>query len=417
MKFERTVERFIPMIKSSFTKLTSRFSIGLFVLSLGVPFAQAFNDTIPTYTAGPLVYGDLSTPETTDSTLTITENAGVETDHSASAVTVYMGGAANLAIQNDGLLESAGWGLFTMNMGTGNTTVTNSGGITAADDYAFYSIGGSGTVSFNNSGFIRGSGTNPQEAYDGIVVMESNDGGAFVMNNSGVIAGQDMQADSYVVAAMTSGTANIVNTGSISSAQGFGIFVGSAVSGGTVINSGSISSATAISAQGSNTRVELQSGSQITGDITLRGSGANNTLAITGAGLSVNGAVSVGSGNTLELSLAGITEGNPFFSASGNITLTGVDLNFIFNGATLEVGRSYDLLYGTIIGWFASVDGVEIAGGYDPDAIYSSGGYDFKLLYNGTDTVSLTVVPEPAMAAGIFGLAVLAFAVGARRRR
>lgn len=412
--------------------------IGSFVLALtgcalAVPFAaQAASYTIDNERPVSLVLGEIENPVYSSTDIEVTKNGSIIATDSdrPNSIRVYQGGGSSFTLNNSGLLDGV-WGVFASATGTGSVSINNLAGadIYAGQDYGIYAITDSGEISVVNDGFISGSTEAPSgEMFSGVVGMESNGGGTISFNNSGTITGKNFAmapgSTPAVVTAHTSGVVNLHNSGRIEAAAGetsasgtagMGIYVTSAVTGGKVVNSGLINAATAINVQGSNVRVELLQGSNITGNVVL--GGQNNTLALNGDGQYIFGDVTLGQTNHLELSFAGASATTVFLAASGVIDITGASLNLDFTGVGLSVGESYILLhgFGGIEGWFTSINGIDTGGVYEAGQTYTIGNYEVEFSFSGVNgdqlTMVVSAVPEPAtyamMVAGALGMVVL----------
>ena len=406
---------------------------GKTALAMAFSFAAyaAFADqniVISANQTAPIAIGDLSTPVAESHIVTVNTDATVDYSGTGNAFTAYMGGNADITLNNNGTLSSADRGIFAMTTqgSSGEISISNlaGGNIQADKDYAVYMYSSNNrSMNFINHGEILGNGATPSEDHGGTVVMHSTGNSDITFTNTGTIIGLGMKSDGGVVTASTGGSVNISNSGDIYS--GFdgsggdsGILVGADARGGLIVNTGVIRATTAIDVKGSGITVQLRknlpgNAGDIIGNIDIS-QGINNTLSMDAINqVNIDGNVNIGHGNSLELVLAGAQDGIAFLKASGIIDIDGS--NLVLDESMLSVGDTYEILNGnSISGWFESINSVAISD-YDPNAIYAVGGYEIKFTMNG-GTLSMEVVPEPADYATALAL-ISAAAAACRLRR
>jgi hypothetical protein len=214
---------------------------------------------------------------------------------------------------------------------------------------------------------------------------------------------------------------DIVNTGDITTANATSsaLYVdnnNASMTGGIIRNSGKLENTAtggkAVDLLARNTRLELLEGSELTGNVSIRGTGTN-TLAIGVTRQTINGALTSDvAGNTLEIGFDETTFGQ---LTAGTVTLT----NFALGFADLTGGGdAWTADYILLIEATNLVSGTFI--GLADGAALTVGGADYTINYTGTTVylaVAVSAVPEPATCAVLAGLAILACAALRRRNR
>lgn len=337
-------------------------------------------------------------------------------------------GTGNIDLVNDATLISTADGdtAIYAEAQAGNVSINNleNGNIIGdRGSAAIWTVVGSGSTSVVNSGLLEGS--------DSGAVYMGGTSGDIAFTNTGITTGYSISAGYGVVNAHTGGKVTIDNSGgtiqSLAGSGATGILIGSNVTGGTITNVGGTidvgTAGKAIDVQGRNVDVNLRGSGAITGSIALAGGNRNNRLLLDSNGVTINGGVTLGIGNSMEMKFLSAHPMLPFLSATGSVNLTGGNLNIDLSGMDLEVGDSYFLLYagGGIEGWLASINGQDVIGELiDPSQIFTVGDYNVSFeLANGTNVMMnvLGMIPEPSTYALISGGAALAFCWMVRRRK
>jgi hypothetical protein len=262
---------------------------------------------------------------------------------------------ANVTVENTGTITTAGDSTAGVYVGT-DSVVTNSGDITSTGNRAIGLAAGDGSTIDNLAdGTISTEGS---EAH-GIVLV-----GDATINNQGSIT--TTGADAFGVVATTDFT--LTNSGTISSEGARAIDVGGVgnlenLAGGTI--SSAAGDAIRFNVGGSS----LTNRGSITGDVGVRGSGANDTVANFGAIEGTTNGVALGGGADEFQQWTGA-------SVTGNVDLGDGDDVFILEGANSTVS-------GSITGG-AGADTAILAGTLDADNFVNFETYQLGSTLGGT---------------------------------
>jgi uncharacterized protein with beta-barrel porin domain len=227
--------------------------------------------------------------------------AGSITSAAGDAVNVSVQASASVSISNSGTIagsEVDATGVL-INASAGSASLANEPGALIKGALGV-AVSGASNVSVTNAGLIEASGVNGTgvaiNAPAGSISLTNQRGASIkgangvsasggtnvVIENAGSIAAQGVNGTGVSIDA-PGGVASLTNEqgASISSATGVAILAGSNVS---IVNVGSISGqAAAVRFTGSNNRLTLSSGSNLTG-VLDGGSGLSNALTFNGAG-------------------------------------------------------------------------------------------------------------------------------------
>ena len=296
-------------------------------------------------------------------------------------------GAVNFA--NSGTVDSSTRQGMMAQSGNGAVTVDNSGSITSGDDNAIQAVSTTGDITVTNSGSltsVHNSGiSDVRDGYSGILATVGTSGSVSVSNTA---TGTISSADDYGISVITpSGAVSINNSGSVSglsgvkavssgaasfnnsghvSAASSGVFING--SSNVITNTGTIetSGTTAIETGNGDTTITnsgtISAGSTSATAISM-GNGNNRLILNTGS--AIVGNVTNGSGtNTLELNGSGSLDANQISDAGqyqgfSNIEKTG-DGSWQITGTSTEVGWT---IYGGTLSVSGTVKNIDVQSG------------------------------------------------------